>query len=410
MPRTLKKMRSRPRVGDDDTQSPLLAWLERMTHARYYAPAFRIELDRDATLAAWTDWSREGREGEQRAEAAQRVGAWYEAGDPERPLDLSGLDLDSLPALPRELRRLDAGNNNLAVLPALPPYLEVLDVNTNLFLERLPPLPATLRELRANTNALKRFEAPELPALDYVDLSDNQLEIVPFSFRNARTIILRDNKLTHLAADFYSCFLSGVAPNVGGNPLPEPIMRMLELLGRVPPMFKPYFVHKARLLAQADSNIAGAFEDYGRAMRLIEGAFEQREADAERAQLQTIVLGSLTPAVDRIETQVADYVSYFEETGSALDSADVGTVAGREVMTETSAKTVKRFFDAALQCSHTISTLRATIPSATAIRGVSAELAERFAQALAQYGEKNIRTLEADIRPFLPRNIKLGYE
>jgi Leucine-rich repeat (LRR) protein len=110
-------------------------------------------------------------------------------------LDVSNIDLISLPELPDNLTHLYCSNNNLTSLPKLPDNLVELDCSNNQ-LTNLPTLPDTLVELYCNNNQLTTLPAlPDiLVELNYyynltlavlpdtlveLDCSNNQLTTLP---------------------------------------------------------------------------------------------------------------------------------------------------------------------------------------------------------------------------------------
>jgi Leucine-rich repeat (LRR) protein len=115
-----------------------------------------------AVLEHWAEWARRGEANAgRRVQAASRVAAWLQSGDPDARLDLSGLRLDSVPAIwPSSLRCLDLGDNHLREIPGtLPSRLHTLMLSSNR-LERLPrDLPSGLRTLHADRNQLSVIDA-----------------------------------------------------------------------------------------------------------------------------------------------------------------------------------------------------------------------------------------------------------
>jgi Leucine-rich repeat (LRR) protein len=118
------------------------------------------EMSDDAVLAHWDAWARRGdADGGRRVQAASRVAAWLRAKDTDARLDLSGLGLDSVPAVwPSAVRCLDLGDNQIHEIPGtLPSRLHTLLLGGNR-LERLPDLPPGVRTLHADRNRLSAID------------------------------------------------------------------------------------------------------------------------------------------------------------------------------------------------------------------------------------------------------------
>ena len=82
-------------------------------------------------------------------EAQERINEWVSNGDKTINLDLSWLQLTSLPELPSNLQVLLCFNNNLTSLPELPSSLLNLRCFRN-NLMKLPDLPSGLKYLNFN--------------------------------------------------------------------------------------------------------------------------------------------------------------------------------------------------------------------------------------------------------------------
>lgn len=107
-------------------------------------------------------------------------------------LDLHGLGLSDLPALPSGTRYLNCAGNRLRRLPdPLPPDLEILDARDNL-LAYLPPLPPRLEKLWVSGNRLVAL--PLLPeTLCEVDVARNRLRALPLSVPAALCFVATDH-------------------------------------------------------------------------------------------------------------------------------------------------------------------------------------------------------------------------
>ncbi|APD13375.1 hypothetical protein RO07_25265 [Pandoraea pulmonicola] len=111
-------------------------------------------------------------------------------------LDLSDLELSSLPELPAGLITLDARYNQLTDLPPLPEGIRSLGATRNQ-LTQLPPLPRSLIELDAVHNRLTHL--PELPAdLVSLDAANNRLAGLPPLPANLNVLSVSVNQLTEL--------------------------------------------------------------------------------------------------------------------------------------------------------------------------------------------------------------------
>lgn len=130
-------------------------------------------------------------------------------------LDVSDMNLTSLPALPPFLTHLNCHNNKLTHLPALPTTLIELGCAYN-SLEELPPLPEgldilfcsenklrslpklpkSLKQLYCSYNCLKNL--PELPKLTQLYCSDNTLAYLPKLEEDLIYLAIENNALTTL--------------------------------------------------------------------------------------------------------------------------------------------------------------------------------------------------------------------
>jgi hypothetical protein len=205
-----------------------------------------------AQSAIWDKWAEQAGHG-YKAQAVDRMKEWVAVGDPDRPLDLSGLDLRDLPdVLPAGLRELVVSNNQLHELdvPAgvttvnasknrletliLSPGVKTVDVHNN-YLKSLDQLPEGLKTLNAAKNELRQVTLPKTvtgfngshnklqwlkmnDGLKYLnlarnefkelkdtpssllelDMSHNQLTRPPICHSRLKTFKANDNQLTSL--------------------------------------------------------------------------------------------------------------------------------------------------------------------------------------------------------------------
>jgi Leucine-rich repeat (LRR) protein len=98
-----------------------------------------VHPDRSKYLAALDNWTVTEANG---IRVAEKIKQWLNDGKADAVLNLSELDLHSLPPLPGNLKRLKADKNHLINIPEnyLPVSLEALDVHGN----QLTSLPASL--------------------------------------------------------------------------------------------------------------------------------------------------------------------------------------------------------------------------------------------------------------------------
>ncbi|TFW02988.1 hypothetical protein E4K72_13295 [Oxalobacteraceae bacterium OM1] len=131
---------------------------------RYYA-----KLDRWAAQGSPSDGNRRA--------AVRIITEWLESARPEGELDLSSLNLRSLPKLPSQVQSLNVSGNPLGVLGELPADLRKLQANqAGLYMAaQLPPGLASL-----NLSGNRFIASPVLPdGLEELDLSNNLLNAVP---------------------------------------------------------------------------------------------------------------------------------------------------------------------------------------------------------------------------------------
>lgn len=153
----------------------------------------------------------------------ERIEAWYSefqnASEEDRPyilLDLSNLNLTSLPILPDEVRGLNCSNNNLTSIEYLPANLMTLYASNNSLvsisffpdslriisitenqLTALPNLPSMLSSLNCSNNYL--YALPNLPGrLTDLECSYNQLTSLPNLPPELNILNCDHNRLTQI--------------------------------------------------------------------------------------------------------------------------------------------------------------------------------------------------------------------
>jgi hypothetical protein len=111
-------------------------------------------------------------------------------------LDLSYMNLTSLPELYESLEILLCHGNQLESLPKLPPSLKILGCHSNR-IQSLPDLPPKLEQLLCNDNQLTFL--PSLPeSLRTLCCHGNQLQSMPDLPTNLALLGCGDNKLNHI--------------------------------------------------------------------------------------------------------------------------------------------------------------------------------------------------------------------
>lgn len=161
------------------------------------APETPSTTDKDYP-ALWQAWAKEAPAGghELREMAVERLLICL--AKQESTLDLSELNLSSLPDLPPLITTLRVNDNHLSSLPALPESLQILICSFNP-LEQLPPLPYSLKELTCSACHLKNL--PSLPdTLEELSCSGNSLEELPALPVSLRYITCTSNGLRSLPA------------------------------------------------------------------------------------------------------------------------------------------------------------------------------------------------------------------
>ncbi|WP_271585711.1 NEL-type E3 ubiquitin ligase domain-containing protein [Bradyrhizobium sp. CCBAU 53415] len=181
-------------------------------------------------------------------------------------LGVRGNQLTSLPALPTELRGLDASSNRLRNLPeVLPAALEFLDLSHNQLLDLPEVLPASLQFLYASDNQLTNL--PEvLPAsLRFLDVSQNELTRLPEALpASLEHLDASQNQLTSLPEDLLTQLGEGSSIVLIENPLPEQVLTNLDTVLSAESYVGPT-VHLSR---DDESELSGT--DDGQADALIE--------------------------------------------------------------------------------------------------------------------------------------------
>ncbi|WP_292933246.1 NEL-type E3 ubiquitin ligase domain-containing protein [Noviherbaspirillum sp.] len=159
------------------------------------------EINRAAHLSSWNAWAQARTSTTERRDVAvERLAGWLAHNDPSVPLDLSGLQLSSLPArLPSTVQNLTVSGNHLTILtPGSAPQLRHLDAANNMLIQ-LSQLPRSLRS---------------------VNLSDNNLRYLPI----------------HISGLHPECSI-----NLEGNPLPDRLRNNLMGLNEHPSYHGPRF-------------------------------------------------------------------------------------------------------------------------------------------------------------------------
>ncbi|ELW3390638.1 E3 ubiquitin--protein ligase, partial [Shigella flexneri] len=142
-------------------------------------------------LKVWSEWEKNGTPGEQRNIAFNRLKICLQNQGAE--LNLSELDLKTLPDLPPQITTLEIRKNLLTYLPDFPPMLKVIHAQFNQ-LESLPALPETLEELNVGDNKIK--ELPYLPeTLTHLRIHNNRLHILPLLPPELKLLIVSGNRL-----------------------------------------------------------------------------------------------------------------------------------------------------------------------------------------------------------------------
>ncbi|MBA3223140.1 NEL-type E3 ubiquitin ligase domain-containing protein [Salmonella bongori] len=209
--------------------------------------------------AIWQAWVKAAPEGshELREMALKRLLVCLEKQ--ESTLDLSELDLSSLPDLPPLITTLRVNDNHLSALPELPESLQILICSFNP-LEQLPPLPHTLKALTCSACHLKKLPSlpdaleelscssnplealPGLPvSMKYLTCTNNDLKALPALPESLRTLICSDNPLSALPGLPGSlCSLTCSGCQLGTLPnLPESLTSLLcqrNQLREIPPL------------------------------------------------------------------------------------------------------------------------------------------------------------------------------
>ena len=189
-------------------------------------------LEQEQYFAGWDAWAQAGgASGGNRWEAVDRMKAWLDANEPEKVLDLSSLELTSLPeSLPASLQRLFVNRNQLTSLQeSLPASLKVLNAADNQLTSLPESLPASLEELIVSRNQLTSL--PEsLPALlEQLYAADNQLTRLPESLPALlQRLAVADNRLTSLPEHILTTLTGNCFVSLDNNPLPDRVRNNLE--------------------------------------------------------------------------------------------------------------------------------------------------------------------------------------
>ena len=132
-------------------------------------------------------------------EAERRVEEWWSASNVDATLDLQGLEIETLPAMPLPLRHLNVSNNKIKVLPKLGKYLLSLGCSNNCLVD-LPNLPPNLLALACNDNGIRQLPALPRP-LVYLSCAHNRLKELPTSLSacaNLKYLDCESNAIKHL--------------------------------------------------------------------------------------------------------------------------------------------------------------------------------------------------------------------
>ncbi|EFA4880024.1 E3 ubiquitin--protein ligase [Escherichia coli] len=149
---------------------------------------------REQYLSEWMEWAENCAPGENRALAFSRLKLCLENN--ESHLDLSTLNLTSLPSLPEHVRSLKIDHNALTSLPRLPDSLEKIEASFNQ-LTTLPELPESLKVLGVGGNRLSTL--PELPsALEDISVRRNRITMLPVLPSSLQVLSAGMNRLSIL--------------------------------------------------------------------------------------------------------------------------------------------------------------------------------------------------------------------
>ncbi len=161
-------------------------------------------------------------------EAIRRVQSWI----PGTPLDLSNLDLITLPVIPEGIERLYCSYNNLSSLSDnLPSSLTYLSCYYNK-LQSLPEnLPSSLTYLYCMNNELITIPETLPSSLYWLDCKDNKIKNLPKKFPDSINILdLRNNEITSLPETLPKNLYSFYCSNNKIRYLPQNIPISLEIL------------------------------------------------------------------------------------------------------------------------------------------------------------------------------------
>ncbi len=109
--------------------------------------------------------------------ALQRVKEWIKKGDSSASLNLSYLNITSLPPLPNSLQYLHCNGTQISYLPPLPDSLQFLNCSYTQ-ISSLPPLPNSLQYLFCSN--IQITSLPSLPnSLQHLFCSNTQITSLP---------------------------------------------------------------------------------------------------------------------------------------------------------------------------------------------------------------------------------------
>ena len=127
---------------------------------------------------------------------SQIITDWINENDENKILSLEYLNLNNLPTLPNNVKKLDCNSNKLTTLPTLPINLIELNCSFNK-LTNLPTLPINLITLNCSFNKLTTL--PILPNnVKKLDCNSNKLTNLPILPNNLNHLDCYNNKLLNL--------------------------------------------------------------------------------------------------------------------------------------------------------------------------------------------------------------------
>ena len=183
------------------------------------------------------------------AEAQRIIDEWIAEGDVNKELDLSHLELTTLPRLPDTLEVLRCESNKLTSIPRLPSNLKNMYCSDN-NLTSFTRFPKSLRILYCLHNQLT--ELPTLPdGLERLYCTGNELTSLPTLPNSLKVLHCNRNKLTSLPAlpnslKMFQC---------NNNDLPEVYYRR----SNEP---RDDFINRIRKLQKSRTNVTNSFKPH----------------------------------------------------------------------------------------------------------------------------------------------------